>query len=55
MENSDLVLTEEALFMEIYNKIDSLPLQLKIKEELQYFEIQKREEIENDIACLLGK
>jgi len=55
MQNSDLVLSEEALFTEIYNNIDSLSLQLKIKEELKYIELRKREEIENDIASLLDK
>jgi len=55
MENSDLVLSEEALFTEIYNNVDSLSLQLKLKEELKYIEIRKREEIEEDIAHLLDK
>jgi hypothetical protein len=55
MQNSDLVLSEEALFQEIYNRIDSLYLQLKLKEELKYLKIQKRKEIEEDIAHLLDK
>ncbi|MFK5976819.1 MAG: SMEK domain-containing protein [Sulfurovum sp.] len=55
MQNSDLVLSEEVLFTEIYNRVDSLSLRLKLKEELKYIEIRKREEIEEDIAYLLGK
>jgi hypothetical protein len=55
MQNSDLVLNEEALFQEIYNRVDSLSLQLKLKEELKYIEIRKRKEIEEDIAHLLDK
>ncbi len=55
MQNSDLVLSEESLFAEIYNKIDSLSLQLKLKEELKDIKIQKRQEIEEDIAYLLDK
>jgi hypothetical protein len=55
MENSDLVLSEEALFTEIYNNVDSLSLQLKLKEELKCIEIRKRKEIEEDIAHLLDK
>ena len=55
MQNSDLVLSEEALFTEIHKKVNSLSLQLKLKEELKYLEIQKRQELEEDIAHLLDK
>lgn len=55
MQNSDLVLSEEALFTEIYKKVDSLSLQLKLKEQLKYLEIQKRQELEEDIVHLLDK
>jgi hypothetical protein len=55
MQNSDLVLSEEALFTEIYNKINSLSLQLKLKEMLEYFEMQKQQEIDEDIGRILGK
>mgnify|MGYP003587258743 CR=1 FL=1 len=55
MQNSDLVLSEEALFTEIYKNVNSLSLQLKLKEELKYLEIQKRQELEEDIVHLLDK
>ncbi len=55
MENSQELLDEEAFFRTLYDKIDWLSLQLKIKEELKYIEIEKRREIERDIAHLLGK
>lgn len=55
MQNSDLLLSEEALFTEIHKKVDSLSLQLKLKEELKYLEIQKRQELEEDIVHLLDK
>ena len=55
MQNSDLLLREEVLFTEIYKKVNSLSLQLKLKEELKYLEIQKRQELEEDIAHLLDK
>ncbi|MCT7627049.1 SMEK domain-containing protein [Aliarcobacter butzleri] len=55
MQNSNLVLSEEALFTEIYKKVNSLSLQLKLKEELKYLEIQKRQELEEDIVHLLDK
>jgi len=55
MQNSDLLLSEESLFSEIYNKIDSLCLKLKIKEELKYIDLRKRQEIEEDISYLLDK
>lgn len=55
MQNSDLVLSEEALFTEIYKKVNSLHLQLKLKEELKCLEIQKRQELEEDIVHLLDK
>jgi len=54
-ENSNLLLNEEALFKEIYKRVNSLPLQLKLKEELKNLEIQKREEREEDISYLLDK
>lgn len=55
MENSPQLLEEEALLLEIHNNIDSLSLQLRIKEELKYIEIRKKQEIERDIEFLLGK
>ena len=55
MQNSDLLLREEVLFTEIYKKVNSLSLQLKLKEELKYLEIQKRQELEEDIVHLLDK
>lgn len=54
-ENSSLLLNEEALFTEIMNRVDSLSLQLKLKEQLKYIELQKREELEEDISHLLDK
>jgi len=54
-ENSSLLLDEETLFTEIMNSIDSLSLQLKLKEQLKYIELQKREELEDDISHLLDK
>jgi len=54
-ENSSLLLDEEALFETIMNSVDSLSLQLKLKEQLKYIELQKREEIEEDISHLLDK
>ena len=55
MQNSDLILSEEALFTEIHKKVNSLSLQLKLKEELKSIEIQKRQELEEDIVHLLDK
>lgn len=55
MENSPQLLEEEALLLEIHNNIDSLSLQLRIKEELKYISIRKKQEIERDIEYLLGK
>ena len=40
---------------EIHKKVNSLSLQLKLKEELKYLEIQKRQELEEDIVHLLDK
>ncbi len=54
-ENSSLLLNEEALFLEIMNRVDSLSLQLKLKEQLKNIELQKREELEDDISHLLDK
>jgi len=54
-ENSDLVLSEEKLFSKLYESVNSLSLQLKIKEELKYINIQKRQELEDDISHLLDK
>jgi hypothetical protein len=55
MQNSDLLLSEEKLFSKIYEQVNSLSLQLKIKEELKYLEMQKYQEIEYDISKLLDK
>ncbi|MGJ0330076.1 SMEK domain-containing protein [Aliarcobacter cryaerophilus] len=55
MQNSDLVLSEEALFTKIYKNVNSLSLQLKLKEELKYLKIQKRQELEEDLVHLLDK
>jgi hypothetical protein len=55
MQNSDLLLSEEALFSKIHQQVNSLSLQLKIKEDLKYIERDKRQEIEYDIAKLLDK
>ena len=54
-ENSSLLLNEEALFTVIMNRVDSLSLKLKLKEQLKYIELQKREELEKDISRLLDK
>ena len=54
-ENSSLLLNEEALFTEIMNRVDSLSLRSKLKEQLKYIELQKREELEKDISRLLDK
>ena len=55
MQNSDLLLSEEALFINLSQKIDSLSLKIKLKEELKYIELNKRREIEDDIASILAK
>lgn len=55
MENSPELLSEEALLEKISEAINSLSLKLKIKEELKYIELRKRQEIEEDIEHLLGK
>jgi hypothetical protein len=55
MQNSDLLLSEEKLFSKIYEQVNSLSLQLKIKEELKYLEMQKYQEIEYDKSKLLDK
>lgn len=55
MQNSPELLAEEAVLENILEHIESLPLQLKIKDELKYVGIRKREEIESDISHLLEK
>jgi len=55
MQNSPELLKEEKLFEDIKNRIDSLSLQLKLKDILKSIEIEKREEIERDISRLLDK
>ena len=55
LQNSDELLSEEELLQKIHNVVDDLSLKLKIKEELKYIEIQKKQEIENDIEHLLDK
>lgn len=55
MGNSPELLNEEEFLSKIYNSIESLSMQLLIKEELKYIEIQKKQEIERDIEFLLGK
>ncbi len=55
MGNSPELLNEEELLSKIQNSIESLSLQLHIKEELKYIEIRKKQEIERDIEFLLGK
>jgi len=55
LQNSSELLSEEELLQKIHNAVDDLSLKLKIKEELKYIEIQKKQEIENDIEFLLGK
>ncbi len=55
MQNSPELLAEEAVLENILEHIKSLSLQLKIKNELKYIGIRKREEIESDISHLLEK
>jgi hypothetical protein len=52
MENSSELLEEELFFIELSDKIDDLSLNLRIKKELEYIAIRKREEIERDIEFL---
>ncbi len=55
MQNSPELLAEESILGNILEHIESLSLQLKIKNELKYIGIRKREEIESDISHLLEK
>lgn len=55
LQNSPQLLNEESFLKQIKEKIQSLSLQCKIKEELKYIELKKREEIERDIEHLLDK
>lgn len=55
MENSPQLLSEEQLFQKVHDVIDSLTLKLRIKDELKYIAIQKKEEVERDLEFLLGK
>lgn len=55
MHNSPELLSEEELLQKIHDSINSLSLKLKIKSELKYIVIQKKQEIERDIEHLLDK
>jgi len=55
MENSPELLSEEALLEQICDRVDSLSLQLKLKDELKYFILRKKQEVEQDIEHLLDK
>ncbi len=55
MQNSPQLLSEEDLFQKIHDAIESLSLKLKIKDELKYIAIQKKQEVESDLEFLLGK
>ena len=55
MTNSHELLGEDALLGKLYDGIDSISLQLKIKSYLEYIEKMKQHEIEKDIEFLLGK
>ena len=55
MQNSDTILEEEKIFQILIDKVESLSLQLKIKEELKYIKLRKRQEIEQDISYLLDR
>ncbi|MEV9545971.1 SMEK domain-containing protein [Aliarcobacter butzleri] len=55
MQNSDMVLNEEKLFNELYNKVESFSLRIKIKEKIKNIDLEKRREIEEDIEKFMDR